>query len=162
MLDMTIRPALPDDYDRLVAIYQELHALHRENLPDRFQAVVGPSPGKVFLLGRLTDPNVTFLVAAAHDNLLGFVQATLMDTPPIPTLKPRHYAYINEIVVRSDYRGLGLGRLLMAAAEDWAVAHGATSIELGTYEFNTDARAFYERLGYATLHRRLNKPLPAR
>ena len=49
----------------------------------------------------------------------------------------------------------------MAAAEGWAFARGASSVELGTYEFNTDAHAFYQQLGYATLHRRMNKALPA-
>jgi GNAT superfamily N-acetyltransferase len=47
----------------------------------------------------------------------------------------------------------------MAAAEDWAIAQGATSIELGMYEFNSNAREFYQQLGYSTLHRRMNKAL---
>jgi ribosomal protein S18 acetylase RimI-like enzyme len=41
----------------------------------------------------------------------------------------------------------------------WAIAKGATAIELNVYEFNETAIAFYERLGYQTLSRKMSKEL---
>jgi ribosomal protein S18 acetylase RimI-like enzyme len=47
----------------------------------------------------------------------------------------------------------------MDAAQEWAIARGATAIELNVYEFNEAAQAFYRQLGYATLSRRMIKNL---
>ncbi len=77
----------------------------------------------------------------------------------IPTLRPRHFGYVEEIVVRVGYRGQGIGRQLMARVEAWFMAQGITSIELGVYEFNAEAIEFYQSLGYATLHRRMHRTL---
>src|SRR5437016_808129 len=105
-----IRPATPEDYTAICGIYPQLDSLHQEHLPDRFQQPVGPVRERDFLVGQITNPKVAFLVAEAEYKLLGFVQATVMDTPAIPTLRPRRYVYIIEIVVQADYRGQGLGR----------------------------------------------------
>lgn len=43
---------------------------------------------------------------------------------------------------------LGIGRQLVAAAEQWLHAHGYVGAELGVERDNPDARRLYERLGY--------------
>ena len=55
--------------------------------------------------------------------------------------------YIGLVVVPDDARGQGLGSELMARAEAEAVARGCHGLWLDTYAFQ--ARAFYERLGFA-------------
>ena len=47
----------------------------------------------------------------------------------------------------------------MDEMQAWAIAKGATSIELNVYEFNETAISFYERLGYQTLSRKMSKQL---
>jgi ribosomal protein S18 acetylase RimI-like enzyme len=47
----------------------------------------------------------------------------------------------------------------MDKVQEWALAKGATSIELNVYEFNETAISFYESLGYQTFSRRMNKDL---
>ena len=158
-MKVAIRQATAQDYDALCILCEEIDYLHRQQLPDRFQQPDGPSREREFLLGRIADPNVGFFVADEGGELLGYVQATIQDTPAIPTLRPRRYAYINEIVVRASNRGQGLGRLLMTTIENWITSQGITSIELGVYEFNAHAIQFYKSLGYTALHRRLNKSL---
>ena len=48
---------------------------------------------------------------------------------------PRRYAMIHDLAVRRD--------------------RGAGAVELIVWEFNAQAIAFYERLGYATLSRKM-------
>jgi diamine N-acetyltransferase len=158
-MTVDIRLATDADCEALGELYEALAGLHREHLPDRFQRPEGPLRTEEFLLGRLHDPKVVFLVAAEAGVLVGYVQAALMEAAALPTIRPRRYVYVNEIVVRSEHQGRGIGRRLMADVEKWAAAQGVASIELGTYEFNQAAIEFYEHLGYATLHRRMNKPL---
>lgn len=59
-------------------------------------------------------------------------------------------AYVGELVVAEEVAGQGLGRQLMAVAEDWARGRGHTRLTLETGAGNGDARRFYERLGYVT------------
>jgi ribosomal protein S18 acetylase RimI-like enzyme len=47
----------------------------------------------------------------------------------------------------------------MDKMQEWAIARGATSLELNVYEFNETAISFYERLGYQTLSRKMSKEL---
>jgi GNAT superfamily N-acetyltransferase len=54
---------------------------------------------------------------------------------------------IDGLWVAETLRGRGLGRQLMHSAEAKAIARGCRGAWLGTFDFQ--ARAFYERLGYA-------------
>ena len=56
------------------------------------------------------------------------------------------WLYIAKLWVDEGARGHGLGRRLMAAAEDLALSRGCTDVSLDTFEYQ--ARPFYEKLGY--------------
>ncbi len=56
------------------------------------------------------------------------------------------WLYIAKLWVDERARGHGLGRRLMAAAEDLARSRGCTDVSLDTFEYQ--ARPFYEKLGY--------------
>ena len=52
------------------------------------------------------------------------------------------------LVVDASARGTGVGRLLVDAAEAWALARGLTMMGLRSNVLRVEAHAFYERLGY--------------
>lgn len=55
---------------------------------------------------------------------------------------------IKRVIVRSDRRGTGLGRLILASIEDAARELGATTVLLQTGDRQPEAVAMYERAGY--------------
>ena len=57
-------------------------------------------------------------------------------------------ALIEELVVDKGARRQGIGRALIQAALDWARGQGCSEVEVSTEPDNTDARAFYRRLGF--------------
>jgi ribosomal protein S18 acetylase RimI-like enzyme len=59
-----------------------------------------------------------------------------------------HRGWVYYLAVAPDARRGGLGRRLMAAAEDWLSARGAPKIQLMVREENAAVAAFYEGLGY--------------
>lgn len=60
-----------------------------------------------------------------------------------------HRGWVYYLAVAPDHQGTGLGRLMMAAAEQWLRGQGAPKIQLMVREDNVAAIGFYEALGLA-------------
>jgi ribosomal protein S18 acetylase RimI-like enzyme len=71
-------------------------------------------------------------------------------------------AYIGELVTTERMEGRGVGRALLARAEEWARDHDLERVTLETGAANVRARAFYERQGYADEELRLTRVLAPR
>lgn len=56
--------------------------------------------------------------------------------------------YLAELYVVPSHRGRGIGRVLLAASIERAVARGATYMDLGTSEDDVAARHLYEAFGF--------------
>ncbi len=59
-----------------------------------------------------------------------------------------HRGWLYYLGVDPDYQGTGLGRHLVAAAEDWLKARGVPKVMLLVRPDNEKVRGFYEALGY--------------
>ena len=59
-----------------------------------------------------------------------------------------HRAWVYYLAVSSEYRRLGTGRRMMAAAEAWLRASNAPRLNLMVRADNQSARGFYEAIGY--------------
>ncbi len=91
--------------------------------------------------GLVTEPSVTLLVATDGEGavvgyLLGQRHVTFHAGGPV--------LWVEEVMVDADRRGAGVGRSLMAAAEDLARTRGAAYVALATRR----AGDFHARLGY--------------
>jgi GNAT superfamily N-acetyltransferase len=60
-------------------------------------------------------------------------------------------AEIEGLVVEDEYRGNGIGEMLVAAAETWARRRGCTTLRLLSNVVRERAHEFYRRLGYDVL-----------
>jgi hypothetical protein len=70
----------------------------------------------------------------------------------------RRNGVVDVLYVRPEARGKGVGKDLVRAAADWAHQQGADRLELVVPENNAEALHLYERLGFATVERRLAAP----
>jgi len=98
----------------------------------------------------LASRDALLLVAADGEQVLGYCLAFDHAT----FYANGRVAWVEEITVREDHRGQGIGRLLMDGAEAWARQRGATLLALATRR----AADFYSALGYeasATYFRKL-------
>ncbi|MDP5273531.1 GNAT family N-acetyltransferase [Chengkuizengella axinellae] len=59
-----------------------------------------------------------------------------------------HYAYIDYIIVDSQYRRDGIGQKLIEQAKYWARTGGMPGISLETQNINVKACKFYDRCGF--------------
>ena len=101
----------------------------------------------------------TALVAARTDGTLAGV-ATLHHM--IVLHRPRPVGRITALVVDASSRRQGIGRALVAAAEEALTREGCGLLEITSNLRLVDAHVFYERLGYERTSKRFAKVLAAK
>lgn len=87
-----------------------------------------------------------FLVAELDGDLVGWVHVALMEY-----IETGAFAVIGGLVVDRRLRKHGVGRVLMAQAEEWAKEQGCVIVRLWSSAMRTEAHRFYEHLGYANI-----------
>ena len=84
-----------------------------------------------------------FLIADADGVSVGWLHASLSEHVDAETC-----VLIEGLVVDRACRGHGIGKMLLARAEEWAKANGCSLVRLRSTAARTDAHRFYEHLGY--------------
>lgn len=95
------------------------------------------------------DPNNEVLVAFIDGRLVATLQLTY--TPSL-SFQGSWRATVESVRTASDLRGRGIGGALMAHAIERARARHCGIVQLSTNKTRTDARRFYERLGFTATH----------
>jgi GNAT superfamily N-acetyltransferase len=93
---------------------------------------------------RSPSPDSELLVAQADEAALGFV---FLETGRDYFSREEH-GHIGILAVARASEGLGVGRVLIAAAEAWTKRRGLAKLTLNVFDRNDRARRLYERLGY--------------
>ncbi|PTX02320.1 GNAT family N-acetyltransferase [Pararhodobacter aggregans] len=130
-----IRPATPDDLDRLLAMVHALAAHHGDPAACTREAlerdVFGPG---AFLSVLIAEGGYTALypVAQLHWGVRGMEM---------------HHLFVDP-----TRRSSGLGKALVEAAIAQTRAQGGRFLALGTHPGNDKARAFYTALGFEPFH----------
>jgi GNAT superfamily N-acetyltransferase len=134
---MIVRVATAEDAQHVAAL---LHDFNTE-----FDT---PSPGVAVLAERLRDllPHGATIALLAADPPVGVA---------LITLRPNVWyeggvALLDELYVRPDRRGQGIGTALIETALDVVRDRGAGLFEVNVDEGDTGARRFYERHGFTT------------
>jgi ribosomal protein S18 acetylase RimI-like enzyme len=138
-----IRIARPEDAPALADLIAELgYAATHQLVAER--------------LRRLEQSGETVLVLALDGDVVGFV--TLHVTPVLH--RPTAVGRMTALIIAGRARGHGLGRELVAAAEQHLAQAGCALVEVTSNNKRTDAHAFYQRLGYTETSRRFYRELP--
>ncbi len=141
---MKVRQAMPEDVPALVALFQEL---------DRMQSdwrVFTPRPGFYDEVGlkyreAMTTENAVVLVAEDESEIVGMAYGEVR----IPSrFSDERALELSGVVVRTGYRGRGVGRALVQEAARFAGELGVEWVELKTFAPNQGAMAFWEGLGF--------------
>ena len=144
----TIRPALPEDEPALTEIQHSSGIHHATIDPDRWQVQSLESATRSRRHWHRVGPRSEGLVAVADGRVVGMIELWLKrPQDPDGARTPRVKVDLG-LAVSVDWRGRGVGRALMLAAEDWARAHGAERMILDLAANNAGAQRLYERLGY--------------
>ena len=132
-----IRPATPDDAPTIVTLIRELAVY--EKLEEFAQAT--PDDLRHHLFG--PQPCAEALIAEVDNAPVGF--ALFFTT--FSTFRGRPSLYLEDVFVRPEHRGQGLGKALLAAVAQHAVKRGCKRLDWAVLDWNAPAIGFYRSLG---------------
>ncbi len=151
-MEPLLRPALPDDVERLAALKLETF---RETFIDGFAILYPPddlalfetaSYGPAAVAGELADPGRKNWVTEVAGRLIGYAQVGPCKLPH-PEASQEH-GELYQLYVRGDAQGLGLGKHLLETALDHLAATRPGPIWLGVWSGNLKAQAVYRKIGF--------------
>jgi GNAT superfamily N-acetyltransferase len=136
-----IRPAQPADIPAIYQLVRDL-ASYEDSLAD----VTGTEDDLRRVL--LAEPPAVFAHVAEHDGQVAGVALWYLS---FSTWEASHGIYLEDLYVRPELRGHGLGRALLAELARICVERGYPRLEWAVLDWNTPARGFYASLGAAEL-----------
>ncbi len=156
---MTIRNAEERDFPAVSHLFWESDNFHAENLPYIYEITSKPFRTEEYFCELIANPDGLFIVIEDSDEVLGFAYGYREQKGFLPIHKKRTFFFIDNIVVRKDHQGSGLGSQLMDRIIAECRDRKYSDIMLNVYSFNTGAIALYEKKGFAELTRDYILPL---
>ena len=144
--DICIRLAQPSDYDQLLPFREALwpKSSVEEHARELTLILEGKAP--------VTMPLIILVAEVSNRILAGFLEVDLRShadgcNPSCPV------GYVEGWYVAENHRHSGIGRKLLAAAEDWARSQGCVEIASDTWIDNEVSQRVHEALGYEVVDR---------
>ncbi len=131
--------ATTEDLPQLAELLADLFTLESDFKPDRETQLRGlrlildnPALGRLFVL-------------RDGERVLGMANALIT----VSTAEGARVLLLEDVIVRAEQRGNGLGRRLVEHVLVWATAQGITRVTLLADRDNAAALDFYRKLGFA-------------
>ena len=134
---MTLRDAVPSDAPEILALIQELAVY--EKLRDKCVATVADIEREVF------GPNSVVRVLMAEEE--GTVAGFALYFFNFSTFLGRRGIYLEDLFVRPEFRGRGIGKGLLLRLKEIATEAGYGRVEWSVLDWNTPSIEFYKSLG---------------
>ena len=143
-MPFALRAGVPADAPALVGLIKELanyEKLAHEAVPDAEELAKH--------LGRYASPRVEAIVAVDTDTkeAIGFA----LFFPSYSTFLTRWGIYLEDLYVKPEYRGRGVGLALLQMVASLAVERGADRLEWSVLNWNELALRFYRKIGAAPM-----------
>lgn len=144
--DIHIRLAQLSDRDQLVRFREALWptATAEEHAQELIQILEGKAV--------VTMPLVIFVAETSDRTLAGFLEIDLRSHAD-GCNPSRPVGYVEGWYVAESQRHMGVGRKLLAAAEDWARSQGCVEMASDTWIDNEVSQRVHEALGYEVVDR---------
>ena len=133
MKDVIIRNAKTDDAAAIADLSNQLG----------YQSTAAQSEKRLIEVLASRD-HAVFLACTQENEVVGWIHAFLAYR-----IESDCFAEIGGFVVSKSFRNKGLGKSLIAAAEEWTIQKGINKLRVRSQTHRTDALAFYEHLGYS-------------
>lgn len=138
---LKLRPATPADVPQILAFIRDLATYERE--PDAVCATEADLLRDGFPAGFGATPRFHCLIAEWDSTPAGFA----LYFHNYSTWRGHTGIHVEDLFVRPEYRGKGIGKALLALIAAIAVEKGCHRLQWDVLEWNTPAIGFYEQMG---------------
>jgi len=139
-MDVLIRPAKTADIPRMCGLLSELFSIESDFSPDLQKQATGLS----LLLNDKSDLSIV-LVAEKDDEIIGMCSVQTL----ISTAEGGPVGLLEDLIVRKDSRGNGIGTRLLSEILGWCATKDISRLQLLRDLDNERALKFYECNGWA-------------
>ena len=137
IMDILIRPARPEDIPRMCELLSDLFSVETDFEVDVIKQMKGLSMLVSNPWGR------AFVVVAVVDNsIVGMATVQTL----ISTAEGGHVGLVEDVIVDRQFRGRGVGTLLLEQIADWSRENGLKRLQLLADSDNRPALEFYSSL----------------
>jgi GNAT superfamily N-acetyltransferase len=134
-----IRPAAPGDTEAIHRLVVELAVYERE--PDAVEATPADFTSALFA------ENPIVFCHVAEDRASGMIIGFALWFVSFSTWRGRHGIWLEDLFVRPDQRGSGVGFALLKTLADVCVTRGYARLEWNVLDWNAPALSFYRSIG---------------
>ena len=149
---MIIRFAKENELVRVNELRKQVNDLHVEGKPEVFKAGFNDEL-RDHVYDIWNDPEQEIVVADSDGIICGFAVLHHIVKPATPFMYERDFMDVDEFCVDKEYRRQGVASEIITFIRKYAKEKGFNRIELNMWEFNQDALAFYEAVGFKTYRR---------
>lgn len=156
-MNIIIRRASIDDLAAVCQLSQLLFDYERQYTDEFNMGWSHAKEGQEFFTKRLKSRKSFILLAQDGNNLVGYILITM------EKLSWRAFNPIADVVnlsVAPEYRGKGIGTVLVQKAKKLALKRGAKRMGVSTLAGNAPAIRFYQRLGFRDFYMQMVMKLP--
>ena len=132
-----IRFAKENELARVNELRKQVNDLHVEGKPEKIWE----------------DPEQKIVVAELNGVICGFAVLHHIHRPESPFMQERDFMDVDEFCVDKEYRRQGIATEMISFIRNYTKEKGIKRLELNMWEFNQDALAFYEAVGFKTYRR---------
>jgi len=151
---MNIRKAALSDSLLLSSLCTNVQRLHAERHADIFKMPQGEDFAVSFFDEMLANPAVFIYIAEENGQAIGYILCKLIERPENPFTFAMRFLLVDQISVRPAAQRHGAGAALVKQAEVLVKELGVSRIQLDSWDFNTEAHTFFERLGFRKFNHR--------
>ena len=147
-----VRYAKREELESVNKIRKQVNEVHVKGRSDVFREdgwqVIEPLVYK-----RFDEESSGVIVAAIEEEIVGFAVVQYIVRPESPFKKEQRFFHIEEFGVDENHRRKGIATALIDFVKEDAKKRGFHRVELDMWEFNAEALAFYESVGFRTMRR---------
>lgn len=153
-----VRIATMEDFDRINELREQVNTLHVHGRPDHFRAGWNDELQN-HAKEMMKAENKDILVAERKGVICGFACVDYINLPESPYRYARNFYHVSEFGVDKAFHRQGVATELVEFMKVHAKEKGFSNIELDVWEFNPEAREFYEAVGFECIRRYMEMKL---
>lgn len=158
-MDLKFEKITLDDYNEFLCLYAPFEEMHRVNATWKFVKPKWELFDRSHFKDLINDENKIFMAAKLSDEIVWFTLAEFRNSPSIPIFKNRKFMFVEDLVVKEEYRWKWIWWKIADKLEAIAKERWIFEIELKVRKFNEWAIKFYENNWYAAISQDMRKDL---